>query len=156
MSLLRTKSIQVGSVIAFTGASPEEGSTFFYGTIAEFNLLPGDVVKVIDIDRSRDSSTPFARVTVAVLKGKFVGRLGTVSIDLSARVTRAWQALTMTGSMAPLRATRRQAAVPREDIATLDDPERHATSYSVATQKRNRHETPTRPAFVAVKPHRVA
>lgn len=156
MSLLRTKSIQVGSVLAFTGAAPEEGSTFFYGTIAEFNLLPGDVVKVIDIDRSRATATPFARVTVAVLKGKFVGRLGTVSIDLSTRVTRAWQVLTVTGSMAPLRATTRQVAAPSVPIATLDEPERVQTSYSVVTPKRNRHETPTRPAFVAVKPHRVA
>ncbi len=138
MSLLRTKTIQVGTVLAFTGVSPAEGLTFFYGSAAEFALEAGDVVKVIDIDRSREKETPFARVTVAVLKGKFVGRVGQVSIDLSARLQRSWQTLTETGSMAPVRTTGKHPRVR----------ERESEAYSIIVDKESRgvEEAPTKPA----------
>ncbi len=111
MTLLRTKSVQVGTVLAFTGVSAEDGQTFIIGP-PEFTLDRGDVVKVIDIDAGRSVETPWAKVTVACLKGKFVGRIGTVSIDLSTRYQRSWQHLTPTGSMVAVRAPR--VTVPRK------------------------------------------
>lgn len=103
MSLLRTKNITVGSVIAYAGGSPEDTQTFVYGP-AEFTLDKNDVVQVVDIDRSRESDTPFARVTVAVLKGRCCGRVGMVAIDMSLRSQRGWRGLTVSGSMQPVRA----------------------------------------------------
>jgi hypothetical protein len=105
MSLLRTNMVTVGSVLAFTGVEAEVGQTFLHGKSTEFNLDRGDVVKVIDIDRKRKADTPYTRVTVACLKGKFCGRVGVVSMDLSTRYQRSWQRLTQTGSMAPVRAS---------------------------------------------------
>lgn len=102
MTLLRTKSIVVGSVIAYTGGVPEETQTFVYGP-AEFELAKNDVVQVVDIDRSREAETPFARVTVAVLKGKCCGRVGMVAIDMSLRSQRGWRPLTHTGSIEAVR-----------------------------------------------------
>lgn len=104
MSLLRTRSIAVNSLLAFTGVDPDDGQTFLWGNPKDFELNRGDVVKVLEIHR-RDG-TPWARVIVAVIKGKSAGRVGQVSIDLTARVQRAWQTLTQTGSMAPVRVQR--------------------------------------------------
>lgn len=131
MSLLRTKNINVGTVLAFTGVHPEEGMTFIYGP-AEFSLERGDVVKVIDINRDREGDTPWAKVTVAVLKGKFCGRIGTVGIDFSSRLQRSWQALTQTGSMAPVRAPVRGAP--------------SSSRYSIVVGKSVDDEAPTTPA----------
>ena len=135
MSLLRTKSIQVNAILAFTGVSAEEGLSFFYGPPSEFALECGDVVKVVDIDRSRQAETPWAKVTVAVLKGKFVGRMGVVGIDLSSRLQRSWQALTETGSMAPVRTTGRTPAFKDR-----------SAPYSVVIGKANKGDAaPTKP-----------
>lgn len=104
MSLLRTKTVTVGSVLAFTGVDAETGQTFIHGLPSEFNLDKGDVIKVIDIDRAREADTPWAKVTVACLKGRFVGRVGVVSMDLSTRYQRSWQTLTHSGSLPAVRA----------------------------------------------------
>lgn len=103
MSLLRTKSIVVGSVIAYAGGEPEETQTFVFGP-AEFSLHEGDVVKVVDL--ARMGETPFARVTVAVLKGRCCGRVGVIALDMSLRSQRGWRALTQTGSMESVRKPR--------------------------------------------------
>lgn len=130
MSLLRTKAVRVGNLLAFTGVHPEQGQTFIIGP-AEFSLARGDVVQVIDIDRSREADTPWAKVTVACIKGKCVGRMGIVGIDLSARLQRSWQALTVTGSMERTRAP----AKPSKSM-----------KYSVVVGKRAAEEAPTAPA----------
>ncbi len=131
MTLLRTKSVQVGTVLAFTGVSTEDGQTFIIGP-PEFTLDRGDVVKVIDIDMGRSVDTPWAKVTVACLKGKFVGRIGTVSIDLSTRYQRSWQHLTPTGSMPAVRPSR-------------TTPPRKPQTYSMVVD-RGYEDAPTAPA----------
>jgi len=131
MSLLRTNMVNVGSVLAFTGVEAEVGQTFLHGTPSEFSLDRGDVVKVIDIDRRREDDTPYAKVTVACLKGKFCGRVGVVSMDLSTRYQRSWQGLTHSGSMAPVRASRSKA---------------QQGSYKIVDGKDVDQEAPTTPA----------
>jgi hypothetical protein len=130
MTLLRTKSITVGKVLAYTGAPPEEGQTFLWGNPKEFTLGIGDTVLVIDIERK--DGTPWARMTVAVLKGVCCGRTGVVSIDMSARSQRSWQSLTQTGSMEKVRAP----VVSR----------RSNTSYSVIVDRSSKERAPTKPA----------
>lgn len=135
MTLLRSKSVTVGTVLAFTGVKAEEdGQTFLHGTAAEFNLDRGDVVKIIDIDKERQGDTPWAKVTVACLKGKFVGRVGVVSIDLSTRYQRSWQSLTHTGSMVAVRAPKSA---------------RKATGYSIVVGRNTDQEAETTPAPTA-------
>lgn len=122
MSLLQTRWITEGSRLAYTGVSAEDGQTFIWGNAKDFDLERGDVVQVLEINR-RDGS-PWARVVVAVLKGKCVGRVGQVSIDMSARLQRSWQRLTTTGSMEPVRATGRYRAVrenPTESSIRMTD-----------------------------------
>lgn len=135
MTLLRTKSIAVGTVLAFTGITSEEGQTFLWGNPSEFTLNAGDSVLVIEIERKE--STPWARMTVAVLKGKCCGRTGVVSIDLSARSQRSWQRLTHTGSM--------------EQVRAPAGPKRQATSYSIVVDKTSKGRASTKPAA----PHNV-
>jgi hypothetical protein len=114
VSLLRTRAIAEGSILAYTGVDPEDGQTFLWGNAKDFDLAKGDVVQVLEINR-RDG-TPWARVLVAVLKGKCCGRVGQVSINLEARLQRAWQTLTTTGSMAPVRATGKHRKLPENGI----------------------------------------
>lgn len=130
MTLLRTKSITVGTVLAFTGITSEEGKTFLWGNPSEFTLNAGDTVLIIDIERKE--TTPWARVTVAVLKGKCCGRTGVVSIDLSARSQRSWQRLTQTGSM--------------EQIRVPQSVKRESTSYSIVVDKSSKGKAATKPA----------
>jgi len=113
MSLLQTKSVRVGNLLAFTGVDPADGQTFLWGNAKDFDLTKGDVVQVLEIHRRE--GTPWARVVVAVIKGRCVARVGQVSINLEARLQRSWQVLTQTGSMAPVRRTASQAD-PREVI----------------------------------------
>lgn len=110
MSLLRTRAIAEGSILAYTGVEPEDGQTFIWGNSQGFDLQRGDVVQVLEIHR-RDGS-PWARVLVAVLKGKCAMRVGQVMINMEARLQRAWQTLTTTGSMAPVRATGQHRKLP--------------------------------------------
>jgi len=133
MSLLRTKQIVVGTVLAYTGApTGAEGQTFIHGP-AEFTLSRGDMVKVIDIDRARAPDTPWAKVTVACLKGESAGRVGVVAIDFSAPLQRSWQSLTESGSMAPVRAPRSSGMRPS------------TTAYSVIDEKRASERISERP-----------
>lgn len=129
MTLLRTKFIAVGTVLAYTGITSEEGQTFLWGNPSEFTLNAGDSVLVIEIEKKE--STPWARMTVAVLKGKCCGRTGVVSIDLSARSQRSWQWLTQTGSMERVRAP----LVKQEK-----------TSYSIVIDKSSKGKAVTKPA----------
>jgi hypothetical protein len=108
MSLLRTSSIRVGSILVFTGAPPEDGQTFLWGNPQHFDLQARDVVQVLEIHR-RDG-TSWARVLVAVIKGQCTGRVGQVSINMEARRQRSWQTLTMSGSMAPARVAAKSGA----------------------------------------------
>ncbi len=130
MTLLRTKSISVGSVLAFTGITSEEGQTFLWGNPSEFTLNAGDTVLIIDIERKE--TTPWARVTVAVLKGKCCGRTGVVSIDLSSRSQRSWQTLTQTGSM--------------EQVRAPNSSRRPVTAYSIVVDKTSKGGAATKPA----------
>ncbi len=115
MSLLRTKFVQVGSLLAFTGVDPSDGQTFLWGNAKDFDLKKGDVIQVLEIHRRE--GTPWARVVVAVIKGKCVARVGQVSINLESRLQRSWQVLTQTGSMA---AARRPPSQPDpQEIATV-------------------------------------
>lgn len=103
MSLLRTRAIRVGSMIAFT-ADPTamNGVSLMWGNPAHMNLTRGDVVQVLSIEVG--DGTPWAKVQVIVVRGKAAGRTGHVCIDMGERLQRCWQALTVTGSMAPVRA----------------------------------------------------
>lgn len=114
MSLLQTRWITEGSRLAYTGVPVEDGQTFIWGNAKDFDLERGDVVQVLEINR-RDSS-PWARVVVAVLKGKCVGRVGQVMINMEVRLQRSWRRLTATGSMEPVRATRRYRKVNEVDV----------------------------------------
>lgn len=113
MTLLRTKAIAVGSILAFTGVDPTEGQTFMWGNPKDFSLNKGDVVQVLEIHRRE--GTPWARVVIAVIKGSCVARVGQVSMDMESRLQRSWQVLTQTGSMAPVR----RCAATRKAISQL-------------------------------------
>lgn len=110
MSLLKTRSIREGSILAYTGVCPEDGQTFIWGNSQGFDLAKGDVVQVLEIHRREGS--PWARVLVAVLKGKSAMRVGQVMINMEARLQRSWQCLTPTGSMAAVRETGKHKKVP--------------------------------------------
>lgn len=110
MSLLQTKFITEGSRLAFTGVPAEDGQTFIWGNAKEFDLDRGDVVQVLELNRREGS--PWARVVVAVLKGKCVGRIGQVMINMEVRLQRSWQRLTVSGSMEPVRATGKHRKLP--------------------------------------------
>jgi hypothetical protein len=137
VSLLRTRSITEGSILAYTGVEPEEGQTFIWGNAKDFDLSKGDVVQVLEINR-RDGS-PWARVLVAVLKGKCCGRVGQVCINLEARLQRAWQTLTTTGSMAPVRATGKHPKMPE---AGLPAPAESGVRQATAEIQRTTPATP--------------
>jgi hypothetical protein len=133
MSLLQTRFIVEGSRLAYTGAPVEDGQSFIWGNAKDFDLERGDVVQVLEINR-RDGS-PWARVVVAVLKGKCCGRIGQISIDMSARLQRSWQRLTMTGSMEPVRATGKHRKL--EDVSNRESGLRvpdHKTTPSPAVK----------------------
>lgn len=118
VSLMRTKGIAVGSILAFTGVDPAEGQTFLWGNPKDFSLRKGDVVQVLEIHRREGTS--WARVIIAVIKGSCVARVGQVSVDLGTKVQRSWQVLTQTGSMAPVR---RSAAVRKAISQLPTDPD---------------------------------
>lgn len=118
MSLLQTRFIAEGSRLAFTGVTPEDGQTFIWGNVKDFDLERGDVVQVLEINR-RDGS-PWARVVVAVLKGKCCGRVGQVMINMDVRLQRSWQRLTMTGSMEPVRNTGKHKKLPDTNPAPAE------------------------------------
>jgi len=111
VSLLRTRAIRVGSLIAFT-ADPNamNGVSLMWGNPAHMNLTRGDVVQVLGIEIG--DGTTWAKVQVLVVRGKTAGRTGHVSIDMGERLQRCWQALTSTGSMAPVRAAQKSGAPP--------------------------------------------
>lgn len=106
MSLLRTKAIRVGSLLAFT-ADPTamNGVSLMWGNPAHLGLSRGDVVQVLSIEVG--DGTSWAKVQVLVLRGKRAGCTGHVSVDLGERVQRCWQSLTLSGSMEPVRQPRR-------------------------------------------------
>lgn len=116
MSLLQTRWITEGMRLAYTGVPVEDGQTFIWGNAKDFNLDRGDVIQVLEINR-RDGS-PWARVVVAVLKGKCCGRVGQVMINMEVRLQRSWQRLTMTGSMEPVRATSKRRKLPEIGLPT--------------------------------------
>lgn len=98
MPLLKTKDIQEGALLALT-ADPSDGPGSLM-TVADperLCLRAGDIVQVVQVDRS--PLTSWARVTVAVVRGAKAGRVGHVTVDLSPRVQRCWQSLTLTGSV---------------------------------------------------------
>ncbi len=126
MSLLRTRDVKVGSVLAFTGVDPTDGqASFLWGHPDVFSLAKGDVVQVLDIETR--TTTTWAKVLIAVVKGKCSGRTGYVSIDLGTRLQRSWQALTVTGSMASVRLPRRPSAPELTPIELASDPQTHPT-----------------------------
>ncbi len=102
MSLLRTKAIRVGSLLAFTDdPAAANGVSLLWGNPAHMSLSRGDVVQVLSIEVG--DGTTWAKVQVVVIRGKAAARVGHVSIDMGERRQRCWQALTATGSMAPIR-----------------------------------------------------
>lgn len=129
MSLLRTRAIRVGSMIAFT-ADPTAmtGVSTMWGNPAHMNLTRGDVVQVLSIEVG--DGTTWAKVQVLVLRGKAAGRTGHVSIDMGERLQRCWQALTPTGSMAPVRAPRTSAAPPPPVSGVRSTQQEEDCSYS--------------------------
>ena len=84
------------------------------------------MVQVLEINRHDGS--PWARVVVAVLKGKCCGRIGQISIDMSARLQRSWQRLTMSSSME----TGRAPAV--SDLRVLDHKTTPAAALTVGAR----------------------
>ncbi len=132
MSLLRTRDVKVGAVLAFTGVDPTDGqASFLWGDPNTFSLSRGDMVQVLDIETR--ASTTWAKVLVAVVKGKCSGRTGHVSIDLGTRIQRSWQALTATGSMAAARLPPRASTPSPTPQST---PQGHTLRQDQLTMKR--------------------
>ncbi len=113
MSLLRTRAIKVGSLLAFT-ADPTAmaGVSLMWGNPAHLSLTRGDVVQVLSI--ALGDGTTWAKVQVLILRGKRAGCTGFVSVDLGPRLQRCWQSLTATGSMAAARQPPRR--LPHPDV----------------------------------------
>jgi hypothetical protein len=106
MSLMRTRAIRLGSLIAFTAdATASSGVSIMWGNPTQMGLTRGDVVQVLGIEVG--DGTTWAKVHVLVVRGKRAGCTGFVSIDMGERLQRCWQTLTVSGSMAPVRAKQR-------------------------------------------------
>lgn len=109
MSLLRTRAIRVGTMIAFTADPTAMNGVSLM--MANMTLSRGDVVQVLSIEIG--DGTTWAKVQVLVVRGKTAGRTGYVCIDMGERLQRCWQALTATGSMAPVRVKARTSSPPK-------------------------------------------
>lgn len=129
MSLLRTKAIRVGSLLAFT-ADPTAmtGVSLMWGNPAHLSLSRGDVVQVLSI--ALGDGTTWAKVQVLILRGKRAGCTGFVSVDLGPRLQRCWQGLTTTGSMEPIRQSRKPAQPDVQESGIRETAPEEATSWS--------------------------
>ena len=145
MSLLRTRAIKLGSLIAFTAdATASNGVSLMWGNPTQMGLTRGDVVQVLGIEVG--DGTTWAKVHVLVVRGKRAGCTGFVSIDMGERLQKCWQTLTVSGSMAPVRSKPRSLhdaddglpdtlpAIPLDGV-TMPSDEEHGYSRIVDVTK---------------------
>jgi len=88
---MKPRDIKPGVKIAYVGRSSDARCE------EDIALEPGDVVEVVALEPEDDCAT------VLVLRGRLVGKVGQIHVDLDVAEARAWRRLTLSGSMASRR-----------------------------------------------------